>query len=81
MLGPPLPTGQVSPKAVVSTTLKETVPEAVPELFPVKTPAQASLTVLFVAVLFAPVVPLWHELSKWTPDPELLNTVFKLAVL
>ena len=64
MLVPPLPTGQVSPTAVVSTTLKEAVPVAVPPEFPVKTPAQASLTVLFVAVLLAPVVPLLHELSK-----------------
>ena len=57
--------------AVTSTTLKELVVVAEPELFPNKTPAQASLTVVPVAVLLFPVVPLAQELSKWTPDPEL----------
>jgi hypothetical protein len=67
MLEPPLPTGQVSPGAVASTTLKVIVPDAVPPEFPIKTPAQASLTVLPVAVLLAPLAELSgsvHSLSR-----------------
>jgi hypothetical protein len=69
-----LPTGQESPVAVVSTTLYVMFPDALPPEFPVKTPAQASLMVLLVAVLLLPLDPppgSVHELSKWTPDPEL----------
>jgi hypothetical protein len=53
------------------------------EPVPVRTPAQASLIVLLVTVVLLPVVPVdsVHELSMWTPDPELLNTVFDVAVL
>lgn len=45
---------------------------------PVSTPAQASLMVFVETDVLFPEGPVdsVHWLSMWTPDPELLNTVF-----
>lgn len=77
-------TGHESPACTVCRTLYVTVPDwplSVP--FPVRTPAQASLTVLVLTVVLFPLGPVdsVHWLSMWIPEPELLSTVFEVAVL
>ena len=84
VIRPLVPAGQESPAAESATTLYVMLPDTLlPVPFPFKTPTHASLAVVPETVVLLPLGPVdsVQELSMWTPEPELLNTVFVFAVL